>query len=477
MSGALLRSGKLAEFKAMAEDGQPVFLSALQLREAIRLQLGREMANHLAIPQRNESGDKIDWYAPSPGDVVPWSAATDDEKREGKAELEQMQSRLIQLGANMRRLAQRERQTFGRLLEKVIHFPDDSHVYLVEGKPVLTFWGFVDPSTAVPDDPLAKLQPTPLASTAAPPVGPAVSTAVVTRRRRPWWLWLLMLLLLGLLLWLLRGCMGETPDGGVVQVQPEDRTELVKPTMPYPDQDSVRADEGGSGGLVSGQGVAGSPDAVPGQPPLEPEGPVKEGFPAEAAKEPAGPADELATDDQAPEKTPPPQPEVPPEQQKMPPGGETEPSAAAEEMPSPPEPEAPTNADTPQAPAKPIEIPPGAAQSGSTGFLNGKWNAGGGIQDARTGKPMRLNYDFKDGKGKVTVRGSNGIECVGDVSAAMNGGGLAIKNTGQAKCADGSSYRLPEVRCKPGATSAADCSGSYDDQKRFPMSIKKSQTP
>lgn len=477
MSGALLRSGKLAEFKAMAEDGQPVFLSALQLREAIRLQLGREMANHLAIPQRNESGDKIDWYAPSPGDVVPWSAATDDEKREARAELEQMQSRLLQLGANMRGLAQRERQIFGRLLEKVIHFPDDSHVYLVEGKPVLTFWGFVDPSAAVPDDPLAKLQLMPAVPAAAPSIEPAVSAAaVVTRRHWPWWLWLLLLLLLGLLLWLLRGCMVEPPVGGAVAVQPEDRTEVVKPDIPDSEQGLVRSVPGGNGGLVPGLGAVGDADGAPGQPPLEPEGPVKEELPAEGPNEPVGPAGEPAADDQTPEKTPPPQPEVTPEQEKVPPEPDAEPAAPAENMPSP-EPGAPANPNAPQTPAKPIEIPPDAAQSGSTGFLNGKWNAGGGIQDARTGKPMRLNYDFKDGKGRVTVRGGNGIECVGDVSAAMKGGGLAIKNAGQAKCADGSSYRLPDVRCKPGATSAADCSGSYDDQKRFPMSIKKSQTP
>ena len=122
-----------------------------------------------------------------------------------------------------------------------------------------------------------------------------------------------------------------------------------------------------------------------------------------------------------------------------------------------------------------MEIPPGAMQKGSTDFLNGKWKAGAGIQDARTGRPMRLDYDLKDGKGTVRVSGGNGVECVGDVQASAGGSGVSINSQGPAKCNDGSTYKLPDVRCKPGATSAADCTGAYDKSGHFPMSIKKGE--
>ena len=80
MHGALLRSGSLQEFNVLGVEGQPVHSAALQLREAIRLKIGREAADCLAIPQKNESGDRIDWYAPFEGDVVPWSAAVSEER-------------------------------------------------------------------------------------------------------------------------------------------------------------------------------------------------------------------------------------------------------------------------------------------------------------------------------------------------------------------------------------------------------------
>ena len=54
----------------------------------------------------------------------------------------------------------------------------------------------------------------------------------------------------------------------------------------------------------------------------------------------------------------------------------------------------------------------------------------------------------------------------------MQGSGLNIANKGVAKCTDGSTYQLPEVICKPGAKSIADCQGGYGSGQRFPMTMK-----
>lgn len=105
-------------------------------------------------------------------------------------------------------------------------------------------------------------------------------------------------------------------------------------------------------------------------------------------------------------------------------------------------------------------------------FLNGQYRAGAGIQDRRTGKPLRLEYQFKDGKGEVTVRRANGVTCTGPVTAAMNKGGLAINSQGQAVCGDGSTYDMPKVDCRQGATSVADCTGGYGNEK-FPLSMRQ----
>jgi len=85
---------------------------------------------------------------------------------------------------------------------------------------------------------------------------------------------------------------------------------------------------------------------------------------------------------------------------------------------------------------------------------------------------LQLGYDFKDGKGRVSIRRDDGVQCSGAVNASMQGGNLSIASQGQAACSDGSRYRLPEVTCKPDARSAADCTGHYGDQE-FPMSIRQ----
>lgn len=277
----------------------------------------------------------------------------------------------------------------------------------------------------------------PVAPLAPPPLAAAVPVEVVKKSRWWRWLWLLLLpLLLLLLLFLLRACAPtvELPLG-------LDRIDL--PGLPVHERDIGVF---GRGGSVDG---AGSGAAIDGQLPDGQESPAAE------QEEGAAAHDEL---DAPGEEPPPSAPE----------------DAAAEEPPADPPQEQqeprkqPPGRDVPQD----LSIPPQALETGSTEFLNGNWKAGAGIQDAQTGKPMQLDYDFKDGKGQVKVRRGDGVECSGAVNAAMQGGKLAINNQGQAACNDGSSYKLPEVVCSPDSRSAADCTGSYEN-KQFPMSMRQ----
>lgn len=115
-----------------------------------------------------------------------------------------MHAKLGATSESMRADAQnREKQIFGRLLEKTIHFPDSDHVYLVDGKPVITFWGFTDHAGTYDHDPLLCLRPpvpsaAPVAPLAPPPLAAAVPVEVVKKSR--WWRWLWLLLLPQLLL-------------------------------------------------------------------------------------------------------------------------------------------------------------------------------------------------------------------------------------------------------------------------------------
>ncbi|MWV14938.1 hypothetical protein F3I16_02665 [Pseudomonas sp. L-22-4S-12] len=451
MRGALLRSGKSQTFTALGETGQPVYRAALQLREAIRRK-NPQLVDHLAIPQSNELGDQIDWYSGIEGDVVPWTSATEEERAPARAQLEALKSSLDELSARFLSADPADRPgdkaIFGKLLKRVINFPDESFVYLVNGKPILTFWGFEHANADRSLEPLHCLYPrnepaVPLPSSAAPLLeaqGMPAPTTADTTEQRPWWRrwwWLLPLLLLLLLLLLgLRACAPSLGLPGLPGV--------TLPNLPAAGLPDVSLGNGlqlnGPGGAV-GEGAGNAP-GLPGEP-SPPEAPP------------------------APEETPP----VPPEEQAEPATAEPPASEAppAEEPQAPAEPPQPPQ--LPNEPAEPLSIPEQAG-NGPADFLNGDWRAGAGIQDRRTGKPLRLEYRFNDGKGEVTVRRPDGVACSGPVVAAMNGGSLGIDSQGQAACADGSNYDMPQVTCAQGAQSIADCTGSYGNE-RFPMSMRR----
>jgi outer membrane biosynthesis protein TonB len=199
--------------------GNPVFLAAAQLRAAIARRLGADVVDSFAIPQRNEDGDTIDWYAPAPGPVVPWSAATPDEQARAKERLLEVRERIEELARTMQAEPSGERQVFGRLLEHVTTFPGDEHVYLVDDRPVVTFWGFLENDAPVGSDPLLNL----------PVIEPQ---ALPPRRRIPWWVWLLLALLLLALLYLLwRAWQTPPPEAPLPGVQ---QPAVEEPPAPVP---------------------------------------------------------------------------------------------------------------------------------------------------------------------------------------------------------------------------------------------------
>ncbi|WP_439877561.1 SrfA family protein [Pseudomonas prosekii] len=451
MRGALLRSGKSGSFTALGETGQPVYRAALQLREAIRRK-NPEMVDHLAIPQSDELGNQIDWYSGLDGDVIPWSSATEEERAPARRQLEALKTALDELsqrflGTDPAEQQQGDKAVFGKLLKRVIHFPDENFVYLVQGKPVLTFWGFEHAGADRNRDPLHCLYSVPLVFTLPPvveepviaPVAPVVPVVVRPWWRR-WWWWLLLLPFLLLLLWLLLGMRGCVPIPLVA-------VDLLPSGVVPIDHQTEEPQLTGNAATLNGVPVTGTVSGAANEPAVEGthavEAPAVEGPEADAA-----PAD--ITQDPAVEA-----PTAPPQNPTAPPAV------------------TPPAAEKPAAgkPGPALSIPPDAAD-GAADFLDGQYRAGAGIQDRRTGKPLRLEYQFKDGKGEVTVHQADGSKCSGPVTAAMKGGSLAIDSQGQAVCGDGSTYDMPKVNCRKGATTVADCTGGYG-KDQFPMSMRQ----
>lgn len=464
MAKLFLRSGSLDDFLALGENGQPVYASALQLRETLRLRKQQQIADCLAIPQPNEHGDRIDWYSPVDGKVTSWIAASEEEREKALALLETYQAAVADISQRAQNAEKAGQKLFGVLLAKALQFPGANHVYLVDDKPVLTFWGFVNldkksrldaldclrpvikdveplfvapaPVASTPTlplvDPIPETKPQPVSppESVEPTPAPVAAAATVPARPpffRQWWL-LPAAALLAILSLQIRGCVSGQDDKPAsdlaATVKPEKRAlPSSTPAEPAPQQEST---------------------PVP---------PVAEKATELAVAVPpvaAAPVVDSAKPE-TPATTEPKEPVAPPAE------------PAAETMPA-----IPAGKDD-------LVMPADAVKIGSIKFLNGNWRV---IVDGKapiTGRPPSLRYQIQNGKGTARITHGDGVTCRANIEAGlMSSGNLIINSRSGARCSDNSRFQMPELVCKQGASgAAAECIGRYDENTVFPMTIKR----
>ncbi|WNK39547.1 SrfA family protein [Pantoea agglomerans] len=452
MAKTFLRSGNLDAVLALGENGQPVYASALQIRETLRLRRQSALADCLAIPQANERGDRLDWYAPFSGRVKSWLGASDHERRAALQQLTACQQDMQDLSTRARAAENPSMRLFGALLSKTLQFPDQQYVYLVDGKPVITFWGFVDAQARSRDDALACLRDTleenlPVAlveplpelpaapviaepeiiaepepepeSVAEPlpvaaPVEAQPATPVAARRRfRVWYL------------------LPPVAIAAAVTVAVLlHRSEPVKTPVATAKPASAPA-------TVPTPAPAATPAPVAATPSVTP--------PAEQA---------------APEKLPESQPQKPANTTT-----DTAPADASATL---------ATTVTAPVPAKPDDliVTPDAVRDGQVRVIDGRWRVTIDQMPTPTGKPPVMRFQFKNGKGSVQIAQGN-TTCKADVSAAMtSAGNLVIESRYTAKCQNSSRYRMPLLVCHA-SIGAAVCEAQYADDRVFPMTIKR----
>ncbi|ORM64263.1 hypothetical protein PRCB_01675 [Pantoea rodasii] len=444
MAKTFLRSGNLDTVLALGENGQPVWASALQIRETLRLRRQTTLANCLAIPQTNERGDRLDWYAPFNGKVKSWRGASDHE-REKALELLTLNQQDLQAASLRARDAENPAmRLFGALLSKTLQFPDQQYVYLVDGKPVITFWGFVDPQARSRDDALACLRDS--LEEDLPPLLPEPVTAVVVAP--------VIAPLIEIPAAAATPVQEETVD--IVPPEPE-----IPPPAPEPEPLPVTAPVKRPSALrplvlllpvaaVAAAGVAfwlhsASPEAA---------------APAQVAEIPA------------PVFTP---PAVVAKAQKL---AATLPqkTATVTASPEPAAPPAPPEViaeHTEPAKADDLVMTTEDARVGSVKFINGTWRVVLRQTNLPTGKPPSLRYQLRNGKGIATITQGDNIRCKADVTAAMTvEGTMVVRSRYTATCSDKSRYRMPELVCKAG-DGIASCTAQYGADQVFPLTIKR----
>lgn len=432
MAKTLLRSGNLDDYQAVGGGGQAVFDSALQIRETLRLRKQQAMVDCLAIPQINDNGDRVDWYSPIEGKTVAWKAA--DEEARFRA-LRYLGSTLENAAALSRKSLQSGKtslQLFGSLLEKAIQFPGENHVFLVDGKPVITFWGFVNLNENPRDDVLdcLRLADIPPVVTVAEPEQEEEIPPEIT--------------------------FAEADAPLLTPV-----VELAKPAEPEP-QPPVIVNE---------------PEVTP---PLAQEKPARRlplwSLPVAAViiaaivgpllwkqqttqPVPAAAAVEVAKIDMAP----------------LPALASALPLHRAEVTPAAKK-EKPVEGPVVIAaiPKDALVMDANQMKAGTTRFLNGNWRVLVDVKDPVSGKAPSLRYQIQANKGTARVVHGDNIVCRAEIFSGLHQSGeLMIKSRGNARCTDGSRYPMPEITCKAGTNDVAACTARYDDHAEIPLTIKK----
>jgi hypothetical protein len=485
-AGPLLVSEPLQRYRALGMAGDPVWRAAGQLRTAIAQRLSRRHADLLAIPEVDPTGQRIDWYAPFEGEARKLSELGDAERAPILDEVHRLHGEIAGLAdamdAPQRSGAERN---FARLLRHALTAPGEDALYIVDGKPVMTFWGF-SADAALPGvflaSPPAAARPA-VAARAIPEAVLASAPAVAAvGTRSAWWQWLLLgmllMLLLALLAWLVRPYLPHIEPS--LEAEARDRALSLAVRQPLElqqtrvstlqqDNENLRlelarlTDELSRRGGDCAAGIIGPGGTIVGTvngPPIE-RGAAPDGPPVgdvNVAGKDMGKDQGKGLDDKQGKG-------LDDKQGKGPDDKTVDKGELKGSDPQDKNNDKDKNAAKDEP--KPLVVPPEAKQKQELGFLKGDWRSRTGLATVTGERDIRPSYTLDDkGKGKVTFVQKNGTTCEAPAEARWDGGKLVIEEKSNPKCADGRTYARNTVNCEVGADGVAVCSGSQPGDSR-----------
>lgn len=394
-------------------------------------------------PQVNDEGDRVDWYSPTEGVVTSWKAADEDARFRALRLLESTLSSVESLSKKSLQSPKTAQQLFGSLLSKAFQFPGENFLFLVDGKPVITFWGFVNLNENAREDILdclrASLLPVPMpAPVIEPEPEPEPAPAIVFEK-------------------------ADEPlvaAPATVHITADDLYEahpapVMTASEPEPEPAPAIVTAKKRRVALWALPVAAVVVAAVAAPLLWPkQAPTAEPVKAVAVAPVAIAPKPVAAVEPLPLNLPLHQAEV---------------AAVKAAEPVEAEPVVIT-----AIPKDAMVMEAGQVKSGSTRFLNGSWRAMLEVTDPITGKPPYVRYQIQNNKGTARVVHGKNVVCRATVFSGLHSNGeLLIKTRGNARCADGSRYPMPEITCKAGTNDVAECSARYDAKTVVPLTFRK----
>ncbi len=137
---------KKSAFIQPDSDQEKIFsvLSAYgDLTKLVKQHLSPVTASIFAIPTAYENSDEIEWSSELKGQPVPLASLAKEEKQQAKKLLNDRISAIARLADELPKQTP-ETERLLSLLKQALHYPGDDAVYVVNGQPVITFWGIGD---------------------------------------------------------------------------------------------------------------------------------------------------------------------------------------------------------------------------------------------------------------------------------------------------------------------------------------------
>lgn len=548
MHNAQLVGGDIANFVPIGLDGVPVYMSAESFIDAIERTptLGTKYSRHLAKPKFNGDFSHVDWYvpfAPSSQDgeyrIVSWQTASPQEKSAAQKILDEFEEALDRTGQELLGLSLTgDARLFAHFLTGVhatenlpaVHFPGAEYVYIVDGIPVITFWGFLRPGQNTQNSPFAILkEPSASFSAQAPKAAAAAAagaSAIPPQDDEPnkrkfgfgflkWLLPLLLLLaLLALAFFLFRGCSSDlsfpeptlpelsgpdVPDENIslpdVDLPDVDLPKADLPDVDLPDVNLPDVNVDGSlnanlpdvnlpnvnvdgGNINANLPNVNLPDVNVEREVINTNEP-EVNLPNVNLNE-----EELNANLQVPDETlgQIKEDEIPMLEIVRPNTSEvaegvntsnvqevvTSNEGVVGQATTPPE------LNQGQVPNLTSNVEPVALQlsnadlqQGNVQVLKGQWQTRSGMMDSTTGRPLNLSYRFDGQKGELVVQRQDGSRCVTQANPKIINGNLEIISQASALCPDQSSYVLPKIKCTNNEQGKTVCHAEYEGQKPF----------
>jgi len=144
MEQILLNSSSFDGMRETGGFGQPLHTLYPQIRAVLAGQLGAEVADLLAEPVVDRARGRIDWYAEGDPDRPPIALAelTEQQRQPILARIEHLLGQGRQLAERYAASGDVQRMQLAAILKAALGPVTETGIFLVDGRPVVTGWGF-----------------------------------------------------------------------------------------------------------------------------------------------------------------------------------------------------------------------------------------------------------------------------------------------------------------------------------------------